>query len=264
VKIALVGSAPSSIGLAPFHDPEWKKWGVSPGAHPLLKKLDAFFEIHRWTPNERGFTPEFIAWMAALGCPVYLNEKRDDIPTSVAYPAAEILAMWPGLAQSFFTSSLAWMLALAIMEIERNPVVEMQGTSAELGRGGDYQMAGRGKFEGKGEIGLWGVDMAADEEYWHQKPGCHFFMLEAERRGIKVTVPPQSDLARPIPLYGIGETSPMRIKIGVRRQELMGRLAEQEARAARADQEFQAATRDKFFVLGALDDLRYFEQTWTD
>ena len=32
LKIALVGTAPSSRMLAPYNDPSWKIWGCSPGA----------------------------------------------------------------------------------------------------------------------------------------------------------------------------------------------------------------------------------------
>lgn len=234
MKIALVGSAPSSIGLAPFGDEAWTIWGCSTGAYPHLKRVDAFFEIHRWRPGEDGFTPGLIEWMAGLQCPVYMLEKRPEIPTSVAYPKDEILGKYPGLAQSFFTSSLSWMLALAIEQ------------------------------EGVEEIGLWGVDMAAGEEYGLQKPGCHYFILEAERRGIKVTVPPQSDLLRPIPIYGLGEASPMRIKLLARRRELEQQIFEIDQVAANADRTYQDAMRRKAFIQGALDDMTYFEQTWTD
>lgn len=228
MKIALVGSAPTSIALAPFDDAEWKIWGCSPGGRTYLRRLDAWFEIHRRDESD----PEYIAWMKGLTCPVYLTDKREDIPASLAYPRSEILALYPGLARSFFTSSLAWMLALAI---EQKP----------------------------DEIGLWGVDMAAGDEYGLQKPGCHFFMLEAEKRGIKLFVPPESDLLRPVAQYGFN-TSPMAVKLAMRRLELQQRLAETEARAAQCDRDFQEAMRQKYFISGALDDLNYIEQTWSE
>lgn len=234
MRIALVGSAPSSIHLAPYDDPEWAIWGCSPGAYPHLKRCDAFFELHRWRPGEDGFSPQYIEWMAGLTCPVYLLEERPEIPASVAFPSARLLDQYPGLARSFFTSSLSWMLAYAI----DHPGVE--------------------------EIGLWGVDMAAQDEYGHQKPGCHFFMLEAEKRGIKVTVPPQSDLGRPIPLYGVGEAHPMRVKLDARRKELLTRLASIDQRMQQHDAEYRAAREERLFVQGALDAQQYFEQTWTE
>lgn len=227
-RIALVGSAPTSIALAPTGDPEWTIWGCSPGGRTYLQRLDAWFEIHRWSESD----PEYVAWMKGLTCPVYLTERREDIPASLAYPRDEILAKYPGLARSFFTSSLAWMLALAI---EQQPE----------------------------EIGLWGVDMAAGDEYGQQKPGCHFFMLEAEKRGIKVTVPPESDLLRPVAMYGFN-TSPMAIKLAIREAELRQRLAEAEQREQVLTRELQNIVQEKFFISGALDDQNYMRQTWSE
>ena len=72
MKIALVGSAPSSVRLAPFDDPSWDIWGCSPGAYPVFaqKRVDMFFELHRWEPPVVGradqqvpwFTPEYVQW----------------------------------------------------------------------------------------------------------------------------------------------------------------------------------------------------------
>lgn len=234
MKIALVGSSPSSIALAPYGDPEWTIWGCSTGAYPHLQRVDAFFEIHRWRPGEDGFTPGLIEWMAGLECPVYMMEKRPEVPSSVAYPKDDILAKYPHpLQRSFFTSSLAWMLALAI---EQEPE----------------------------EIGLWGVDMAASDEYGHQKPGCHYFILEAEKRGIKVTVPPQSCLLQPIPLYGLGESDPHRIKLEVRLKELHAHHAEASGKMAALDKAYREARELVSFYQGAIDDMQYHLNTWTE
>ena len=34
-KIAILGTAPSSMALAPFKDPAWSIWACSPGAFPI-------------------------------------------------------------------------------------------------------------------------------------------------------------------------------------------------------------------------------------
>lgn len=280
VKIALVGSAPSSIALAPYDDPSWAIWACSPGAYGHLKRCDAFFEIHRWTPGERGFSPDYDAWMAKCECPVYLIEPRPDIPNSIAYPAEAILAQYPGFARSFFTSSLAWMLALAIANIEEKrkhpkpappPPVPAAPASKRDAKGrflkaSDITIVSTGHtwVEEQDEIGLWGVDMAAADEYGHQKPGCHFFMLEAQKRGIKVTVPPESDLGRPIPLYGIGEASPMRVKMDVRMLELQQRQAEILGQMAEADKAYRDAREHHAFISGAVDNQQWFLNTWTE
>jgi hypothetical protein len=58
-----------------------------------------------------------------------------------------------------FTSSIAYMLAKAILDCER---------------------------EGIGHIGIWGVMQASENEYVYQRPGIQYFITEAMKRGIKV------------------------------------------------------------------------------
>ena len=43
-------------------------------------------------------------------------------------------------------------------------------------------------FEGVSELGVWGVDMAAEGEYAEQKAGCKYFEYLARERGIKVGI----------------------------------------------------------------------------
>lgn len=223
-KIALIGSAPSSVQLAPFADPTWEIWGCSPGAYPHVRRANRWFEIHRWEPGKPWFSNEYIGFMANVGrsgAPVYMIEPVPEIPSSVAYP---VRAMLDEFGPFFFTSSLSWMFALAIIE-------------------------------GATEIGLWGVDMSAQEEWAFQRSGCHFFVHEARKRGIKVTVPPESDLLRPPPLYGFHEANPMAVKMLVRETEL-------KARIAAAEQTLANANAEKLFLSGALDDLKYMRATW--
>ena len=48
LKIALIGSAPSSIQQAPYHDPSWLVWGCSPGAYGVVPKgrSNVWWELH--------------------------------------------------------------------------------------------------------------------------------------------------------------------------------------------------------------------------
>lgn len=220
-KIALIGSAPSSVALAPYNDPSWQVWACSPGSVPHLRRVDSFFELHRWEPGKPWFQPDYIGFMASLKCPVYMIDHVDVIPQSVAYPKDEMLAKW---GPYFFSSSLSWMFALAIEQ-------------------------------GATEIGLWGVDMSAKEEYIAQRSACHYWIDTAKRLGIKVTLPPESDLARPFPLYGFCEADPMHIKLLARKAELEARLND----CARREQE---ATHERLFLLGALDDMAYMLNIW--
>lgn len=127
LKIALIGSAPSSVRLAPYHDPSWKIWGCSPGVYGIAPRVDMWWELHRFEPGQPWFSPEYCQWMSKLNVPVMMAEVRPEIPTSCALPHEALVAKY---GPYFFTSSLAWMMATAIEA-------------------------------GATKIGLWGVDMAA-------------------------------------------------------------------------------------------------------
>lgn len=243
MKIALVGSAPSSITKAPYSDPSWQIWGCSPGVYATAPRADEWFELHRWEPGEIGkpqtqkpwFTPEYVAWMAKKPL-VWMYEPVPEIPGSRALPYQDLIDRY---GSYFFTSSIAWMMAMAIDRI----------------RAERAQAAGAGQPEPEAVIGLYGIDMAANEEYGDQRTGCQFFATLANQLGIVLVVPPESDLLMPKPLYGIGESSPMAIKLTERRRELAARIAQAEAT-------MQQARDQLFFLKGAADDLDYFWQTW--
>jgi hypothetical protein len=143
------------------------------------------------------------------------------VPASIAYPKDEMVRKF---GPWFFTSSLSWMFALAI-------------------------------HQGATEIGLWGVDMSAQEEWEFQRSGCHFFIALAREMGIKVTIPHESDLLRPPPFYGFREVDPMHIKLVARNEELTAKIRE-------AEQKIQAARDEAMFYKGALDANLYTIKTW--
>jgi hypothetical protein len=231
-KIALVGSAPSSLRLAPFDNPEWFIFGVSPGAYGAAgNRAHAWMENHRWEPQVPGvlgtgqpwFSPEYVEYLTRFAGDVWMSEPLPaEIPHARALPVGTLIEKY---GPYFFTSSLSWMFAMAL----ETPGVE--------------------------EIGLWGVDMAATEEWNQQRPGCQYFITLAAQRGIKVTVPPESDLLQPAYFYGVSENSPMMIKLTARRHELQQRLNAADARASQA--------RDEgMFLRGAIDDINYMVNTW--
>lgn len=231
-KIAIIGSAPSSIRLAPFKDPSWAIWGCSPGAYGACPRSDVWFEIHRWEPpalgvpedaaNKPWFSPEYAAWLQQHPC-VIVAQPVASMANPWVYPFDEMIAKH---GPYFFTSSVAWMLAMA---------VEMKPRA----------------------IGLWGIDMAASSEYAFQRPGCQHFIGLAMEAGIEVILPPESDLMRPSTLYGISEYDPMHIKLLARKRELEGRR--NNAMVA-----LNHAQNEKMFLDGAIDNLEYILQTWVN
>ena len=242
MQIAILGSAPSSMTLAPFGNPEFKIWACSPGTYASLARCDAFFELHRWEPGVVGqpatqkpwFSPEYVQWMAMRDparCPVWMQEPVQEIPASRALPVDDLVQKY---GNYFFTSSIAFMLACAIEDI------------IEAMDNGD---------RGPHTIALFGVDMAANEEYGYQRAGCQHFLLLAADLGIQIHIPPESDLLRPMPLYGISEGSHWMIKATSRRRELEQRLGQ-------AEQALKNYEREVAFLRGALDDLEYHVKTW--
>lgn len=136
MRIALLGSAPSSLRQAPFQDKsyvefiagrpilerhqkpfideEWEVWACSPGTFGVAQRLTAFFEMHRWEPGQTWFSPEYCDWLRAFKGPVYTTEVIPELPTSTRVPREAIVGEF---GPYFLTSSLSFMSAMAILTI---------------------------------------------------------------------------------------------------------------------------------------------------
>lgn len=259
-KIALVGSA-NSVTLAPYEDqsfqkfrqglptwppPQWKDenwevWACSPGAAMALRRCTRFFELHRWEPGQQWFPLAYCNFLREFQGPVYVGSPnpymipKEAIPNQVQYPIQRVEETFSSF---FLTSSLALMFALAIFEIE------------------DYRRDNPLHNWEEDVIGFWGVDMAAEEEWATQRPGCQFFLLEAFRKGIGIYVPPESCLLRPEPVYGLSEWQHNYIKLTQRAREINGRM--QDAMKAKTEAETTLIS-----LAGAQKDLNYMVKTWT-
>ena len=234
LKIALVGTAPSSRMLAPFNDKSWTIWGCSPGNMNTLPRFDAWFEVHSnllW-PEYESYGKPYLEWLKTLTVPVYMQEhwptaEGGFVETKTIVPNAQPIG-WQALVKEFgddfFTSSFAWMMAFAMMQ-------------------------------GAKEIALYGIDMASRDEYILQRPGFFFFRHEARRRGIKVSAPHESDIMQSPPLYAISDSTPFGRKIVAREKELKDRIA---GMVSQRDQLSQNIT----YLQGALEDIDYFKSIW--
>jgi hypothetical protein len=254
MRIAVLGSA-GSLPKAPFKNAElekwaqgkatppgiqhaqvegdWDIWGCSPGCWSVSPRFTRFFELHRWEPGAPWLSPEYCQFLRDFRGPVYVGGSVPEIKNAVLYPIDRIEEKF---SSYFLTSSLALMIALAIDEIEESRKQSGYDASDDV-------------------IGLWGVDMAANEEWAYQKPGCQFFVLEALRRGIGVYLPPESDVMRPMPVYGISEWDHNYIKLTSRAKEMNTSL--QEKAKLKLENEMNAAA-----VQGELHALDYFVKTW--
>jgi hypothetical protein len=222
MKIALLGAAPSSCKLAPFDDINWEIWACSLGNYSA-PRVDAWFEMHSLDRKWVSGNEPYIAALQAHPR-VYVSAPDERLPRAILYPK-EILDAYGGqYVQSFCQSSVSYMLALAIsLKPEK--------------------------------IGLWGIDMAAADEYGQQRPGCHFFFNEADKAGIEIGAPVQSDILEPLPLYGYKEHYPMYWRQRVRKKEIEQRIAE-------ADAKVKAAQREQMMLVGASQEHEYTNNTW--
>lgn len=230
--IAIIGSAPSSVTLAPYLDQKWAIWCTSPGVFGVASRSDVWFELHRFHPAEPGrnqapgtkpwFSSEFTAFLAKHKL-VMMNDLYPEIPNGVRYPFEKMIEKY---GRYHWTSSVAWMLALAI---ECKPK----------------------------RIGLWGIDMAHDSEWGYQRPACQHFIGLALSQGIEVVLPPESDLMQPPAMYGLTELNPRHIKLRARLDEFNQRLNS-------LVQEVNAKTMEMRFLEGARDDANYMLSSWAD
>ncbi len=193
-KIAVLGSAVSSVRLAPFDDPTWEIWACSP-ANKSLPRCDVWFELHNPEVKLREGLTEWMDWLK-LQPIVYMQQAYPGYLGARELPLQELIKRW---GPFWWTSQLAYMLALAI---EQKPAV----------------------------IGIYGVDMAANSEYNQQRLACQYFIQYIVREtDIELVVPPESDIMEAAPLYGFCESSRQFRKYMARKSELTSRIANCEA-----------------------------------
>jgi hypothetical protein len=194
-KVALVGFASSSKHLAPYTDHSWEIWGMNE-LYKQVPRWDRLFEIHtlehlRSESSREGQGEPHLTWLRKqpgpgdpLFCPVYMQKHFDDIPASVELPVAELAAMGIPGDPPYFTSTPAYMIAMAIAM-------------------------------GYEEIGLWGIDLLESQEYQYQRPCAEFWCGYAIGKGIKITIASTSALCKANYLYGFtyppipGEYAPL-------------------------------------------------------
>ena len=217
-KFALVGFSESSRHLAPFDDDEWCIVAMNQ-LYRHIPRADVWMEMHKY-PDYLTIDPvpgtDYAAWLSKCPIPVYMCDKRDDVPNSVRYPIEEMVSIFG----DYFYSTVSYAIALAIRE----------------------------GFE---EIGLWGIDLAHDSEYEYQKPSAEYLLGVAIGRGITVHLPSQSALLKGTYRYGYSEMpSNADLKwlqvytdrVSAKQQELIGSVNQLQGQLACAE-EFKSWVR---------------------
>ena len=224
MRAALVGTCPSSRMLAPYANGDWEIWACSPGnAYGQLPRVTRWFEIHGdlgWAESGTWGASKYVDWLNDQDFMIYA-QSREYIKRAVAYPLDEMIAKH---SLYFFTSTFAYMMALAIAE-------------------------------GAEEIGLYGIDMTLPGEYASQRPAMQHFIVMCMAMGIKVGAPDESDIMRPPPLYGYVDGTPEGRKLQVYTTELEEKL--KEAQRVRRQAELDVATFE-----GALGGIDYTRRVW--
>src|SRR5262245_19119092 len=112
-KIALLGSHSASLTACPWQDPSWELWGRASARAWYKRELDRYFDLHPeacWArANRKGST--YSKWLKLNTVPIYMQDRRTDVPASVRYPKERIILEYGG-ARRYFKNHLAWMIAL--------------------------------------------------------------------------------------------------------------------------------------------------------
>lgn len=174
-KVAIVGGAQTWVD-APFDDKEWEIWGLGNQISQYDgKRIDLVFEIH----NDFSNRPEgYSSWLVAMKHPMVVGDgfgiEGDLIEVFDFAKAREMMG------GDFLTSTPAYQLAYALYS---RPDVK--------------------------EIGLWGVDMAVDDdEYFHQQPIINRWIGYCQAKGIKITFPEGCPLGEPSYMEGVTANHP--------------------------------------------------------
>lgn len=182
-KIAILGNSQLSLVNAPYDDLSWKIWDMSANFQ-YGKRFDLFFEVHTlevlkaYTHLSPSYTDKYTTFLKSAGKALIAGHPSEAWPDAQIYPISEILHHFD---DDYFTCTFAYMMAFAIYQHDKS-----------ISDGG----------VGISEIGIWGVDMAVDEEYNHQKPCAEHWIGVAKGRGIKVTIAQESPICRTNAPYG--------------------------------------------------------------
>ena len=180
-KLAIIGCADSKDEVN-FEDNDCEYWGVNNLFLTMPRPWTRWFDLHTFTHDGTQWLrkthaefrtqpiDKYLIGLQALNVPVYMQAANPVVTNAVIYPINEMIQKFG----TYFTNTISYQIALAITE-------------------------------GFQEIKIYGVDMAADSEYHHQRPSCEYFIGVARGMGITVYLPDTCDLLKTRFLYGFHE-----------------------------------------------------------
>jgi hypothetical protein len=194
-QVAILGFA-DTYALAPIEDASVEVWAINE-LHRYLPRWDRWFELHSREAFEiKGNRDQdaHVKWLQSQPGveqpghrPIFMRELFADIPAGVVLPLEWLSdRLFARFGQPpYFTSSIGYMLAMAIAE----------------GRDENFVPVGDGS-DAIGSIGVFGIDLASDTEYGEQRPNAEYFIGLARGLGIHVHIAKGSALLRGDHLYG--------------------------------------------------------------
>jgi len=178
-KIALVGFSPRTVRYIFGLPPDVEIWSVNNVDEriPEIPRLDRVIDIHTYEHirftllKDKDAIVRHNIWLEKEhDFPVFMQEKFEDFPASKPYPLDDALAL---SSKKRLTSSFAYLLAMAILELER----------------GD-------------RVYVYGFDMQSNSEYAKQLPEALYWIGYAEAKGLEIIGAPESLLILDKALYG--------------------------------------------------------------
>ena len=244
-KIAICGFAASSRMLAPFDDPTWTVFGLNQ-LYRHCPRASMWADIHANWREDNVEGTDHPKWLAECGIPVYMTRVEPSIPTSIRYPIERVIDRVAGT--DYFTSTVAFMLGLAIMEIDEQVERELNGhPMPERFHEGRRLIA---ETYATREIGIFGIDLIVGTEYDFQKACVEFLLGLAQARGITIRIPAQCALLKQQWRYGY-ETEPKQGPL---------KIAELQKRSSALQAERQQTIAKLQTLDGALQENGYWEQ----
>lgn len=176
IKIAVCGTASYSLLDVPFEDKDWKIWSLCYN-YNKFKRGDKWFEIHHEDVlTQAGLHPQAIEDLQKFKSDVIAFGKTKMFPEATPFPFQLCIQQFP---RKYFTSSISWMLALAILTVQAEST----------------------KHGVMGEISIHGVHMTDTDEYAFQKGAIEYLVGYCDAKGIKVTVDRGSPICRTPRMY---------------------------------------------------------------
>ncbi len=172
-KVAIVGSASSSLDMTPWQDRSFDIWAL---AWRRVERCTRFFDMHPVPRKSKNIPPKYLDYLANLNVPVYMQKTHVEVPNSVEYPLVDVIEFFGNtlgkhVNGSYFASSIAYLFCLAV-------------------------------YEGYKEIYLYGIDLIDEGEYAYQRPNMAYLVGVARGLGRTVFIPETSALLRFSHAYG--------------------------------------------------------------